>query len=32
MVTHYDVDRAGMDRALAGVGEVLARRAPAAAH
>jgi threonine aldolase len=32
MVTHYDVDRAGMDRAIAAVDEVLARRAPAAAH
>ena len=32
MVTHYDVDRAGMDRALAAVSEVLARRTPAAAH
>ena len=32
MVTHYDVDRAGIDRALAAIAEVLAGRAPAAAH
>ncbi len=32
MVTHYDVDRAGIERAIAAIGEVLARRAPAAAH
>jgi threonine aldolase len=32
MVTHYDVDRAGIERAIAATGEVLAERAPAAAH
>jgi threonine aldolase len=32
MVTHYDVDRAGIERAIAVTGEVLAQRAPAAAH
>jgi threonine aldolase len=32
MVTHYDVDRAGIERAIAATGEVLAQRAPAAAH
>jgi threonine aldolase len=31
MVTHYDVDRAGINRALAAVGEVLKGKAPAAA-
>jgi threonine aldolase len=32
MVTHYDVDRAGIDRAVAATTEVVSRRAPAAAH
>ena len=32
MVTHYDVDRAGIERAIAATAEVLAGRAPAAAH
>jgi threonine aldolase len=32
MVTHYDVDRAGIERAIAASGEVLAQRAPIAAH
>jgi threonine aldolase len=33
MVTHYDVDRAGIDRALAAMSEILLGRAPAtAAH
>lgn len=32
MVTHYDVDRAGIERAIAATGEILAQRAPAAAH
>jgi threonine aldolase len=32
MVTHYDVDRAGIERAIAVTGEVLAQRAPAVAH
>jgi threonine aldolase len=32
MVTHYDVDRSGIDRALSATAEVLAGRAPAAAH
>jgi threonine aldolase len=32
MVTHYDVDRAGIERAVAVTGEVLAQSAPAAAH
>jgi threonine aldolase len=32
MVTHYDVDRAGIERAIAAIGEVLAQHAPAAAH
>ncbi|MGA7853708.1 MAG: GntG family PLP-dependent aldolase [Candidatus Acidiferrales bacterium] len=32
MVTHYDVDRAGIERAVAATSEVLAQRAPAAAH
>jgi threonine aldolase len=33
MVTHYDVDRAGIDRALAAMAEILQGRAPAtAAH
>jgi hypothetical protein len=31
MVTHYDVDRAGIDRALAATSEVITGRAPAAA-
>ena len=31
MVTHYDVDRAGIERALAATAEVIASRAPAAA-
>ena len=31
MVTHYDVDRAGIERALAATSEVIAGRAPAAA-
>lgn len=31
MVTHYDVDRAGIDRALAATSEVISGRAPAAA-
>jgi threonine aldolase len=31
MVTHYDVDRAGIDRAIAALGEVLKARAPASA-
>jgi len=30
MVTHYDVDRAGIDRALAAIGEILASGAPTA--
>jgi threonine aldolase len=30
MVTHYDVDRAGMDRALAAISEIFAAGAPAA--
>ena len=32
MVTHYDVDHAGIEHAIAATGEVLAQRAPAAAH
>jgi threonine aldolase len=32
MVTHYDVDHAGIEHAIAATGEVLALRAPAAAH
>jgi threonine aldolase len=32
MVTHYDVDRAGIDRALAAMSETLASGAPAATH
>lgn len=32
MVTHYDVDSAAIDRAIAATAEVVARRAPAAAH
>ena len=31
MVTHYDVDRAGIDRALAAVSKVARANAPAAA-
>src|SRR5262249_44905289 len=31
MVTHYDVDRAGIDRALAAVDQVVSGRVPAAA-
>ncbi|HWZ53515.1 MAG TPA: hypothetical protein VNV84_02100, partial [Candidatus Acidoferrales bacterium] len=31
MVTHYDVDRAGIDRALAATSEVITGRTPAAA-
>ena len=31
MVTHYDVDRAAIDRALAATSEVITGRAPAAA-
>ena len=32
MVTHYDVDRPGIERAIAATGEVLSQRAPAAAR
>jgi threonine aldolase len=32
MVTHYDVDHTGIEHAIAATGEVLAQRAPAAAH
>ena len=32
MVTHYEVDRPGIERAIAATGEVLPQRAPAAAH
>jgi threonine aldolase len=32
MVTHCDVDRAGIENALLAVGEILSARAPAAAH
>jgi threonine aldolase len=32
MVTHYDVDHAGIEHAIAATSEVLAQRAPAAAH
>jgi threonine aldolase len=32
MVTHYDVDHAGIEHAIAATGEVLAECAPAAAH
>jgi threonine aldolase len=31
MVTHYDVDRAGIDRAISALGEILSARAPASA-
>jgi threonine aldolase len=32
MVTHYDVDRTGIDRAIAATAEVVAWRAPAVAN